>query len=84
MTTHTDVAHLHNHFVINSVHYENGRKLRQNPGTLTKLRSLSDDICLEHGLSVLEPYKKDGANIKPRVPRRGKGRELEVQADVRY
>ena len=23
-TTHTDVAHLHNHFVINSVHYENG------------------------------------------------------------
>lgn len=58
MTTHTDVAHLHNHFVINSVHYENGMKLRQNPGTLTKLRSLSDDICLEHGLSVLEAYKK--------------------------
>ena len=66
VTTHTDVAHLHNHFVINSVHYENGRKLRQNPGTLTKLRSLSDGICLEHGLSVLEPYKKDGANISSR------------------
>lgn len=58
VTTHTDVAHLHNHFVINSVHYENGRKLRQNPGTLTKLRALSDGICQQHGLSVLEPYKK--------------------------
>lgn len=66
VTTHTDVAHLHNHFVINSVHYENGMKLRQNPGTLTKLRSLNDGICLEHGLSVLEPYKKDGANISSR------------------
>ena len=66
VTTHTDVAHLHNHFVINSVHYENGKKLRQNPGTLTKLRSLSDGICQQHGLSVLEPYKKDGANISSR------------------
>ena len=60
VTTHTDVAHLHNHFVINSVHYENGMKLRQNPGTLTKLRALSDGICQQHGLSVLEQYKKDG------------------------
>ena len=66
VTTHTDAAHLHNHFVINSVHYENGKKLRQNPGTLTKLRSLSDGICQQHGLSVLEPYKKDGANISSR------------------
>ena len=66
VTTHTDVAHLHNHFVINSVHYENGRKLRQSPGTLTELRSLSDGICQQHGLSVLEPYKKDGANISSR------------------
>ena len=31
VTTHTDAEHLHNHFVINSVHYENGMKLRQNP-----------------------------------------------------
>lgn len=66
MTTHTDVAHLHNHFVINSVHYENGMKLRQNPGTLTKLRALSDGICQQHGLSVLEPYKKDSAKISSR------------------
>ena len=25
VTTHTDAAHLHNYFVINSVHYENGK-----------------------------------------------------------
>lgn len=66
VTTHTDAEHLHNHFVINSVHYENGNKLRQNPGTLTRLRKLNDSICSGHGLSVLKPYKKDGANISSR------------------
>lgn len=66
VATHTDAEHLHNHFVINSVHYENSSKLRQNPGTLTRLRTLSDSICNEHGLSVLKPYKKDGTKISSR------------------
>lgn len=87
VTTHTDVAHLHNHFVINSVHYENGMKLRQNPGTLTKLRSLSDGICLEHGLSVLEPYKKDGANISSREYRaaaKGDSWKFKLMSDIDF
>ena len=87
VTTHTDVAHLHNHFVINSVHYENGSKLRQNPRTLTKLRSLSDDICLEHGLSVLEPYKKDGANISSREYRaaaKGDSWKFKLMSDIDF
>lgn len=87
VTTHTDVAHLHNHFVINSVHYENGRKLRQNPGTLTKLRSISDGICLEHGLSVLKPYKKDGANISSREYRaaaKGESWKFKLMSDIDF
>lgn len=87
VTTHTDTAHLHNHFVINSVHYENGRKLRQNPGTLTKLRSLSDGICQQHGLSVLEPYKKDGANISSREYRaaaKGGSWKFKLMSDIDF
>ena len=87
VTTHTDVAHLHNHFVINSVHYENGRKLRQNPGTLTKLRVLSDGICQQHGLSVLEPYKKDGANISSREYRaaaKGDSWKFKLMSDIDF
>ena len=87
VTTHTDVAHLHNHFVINSVHYETGRKLRQNPGTLTKLRSLSDGICQQHGLSVLEPYKKDGANISSREYRaaaKGESWKFKLMSDIDF
>lgn len=87
VTTHTDVAHLHNHFVINSVHYENGKKLRQNPGTLTKLRALSDGICQQHGLSVLEPYKKDGANISSREYRaaaKGESWKFKLISDIDF
>lgn len=87
VTTHTDTAHLHNHFVINSVHYENGMKLRQNPGTLTKLRALSDGICQQHGLSVLEPYKKDGANISSREYRaaaKGDSWKFKLMSDIDF
>lgn len=85
VTTHTDAEHLHNHFVINSVHYENGNKLRQNPGTLTRLRTLSDSICNEHGLSVLKPYKKDGAKISSREYRaaaKGESWKFRLMADI--
>ena len=57
VTTHCDAWHIHSHFVINSVGYESGMKLRQSPSTLKKLRKLSDEICIAHGLSVLQPYQ---------------------------
>lgn len=87
VTTHTDAEHLHNHFVINSVHYENGNKLRQNPGTLTRLRTLSDSICNEYGLSVLKPYQKDGANISSREYRaavKGNSWKFKLMSDIDF
>ena len=57
VTTHCDARHIHSHFVINSVGYESGMKLRQSPSTLKRLRRLSDEICKAHGLSVLQPYQ---------------------------
>lgn len=87
VTTHTDAEHLHNHFVINSVHYENGNKLRQNPGTLTRLRKLRDNICDEHGLSVLKPYQKDGANISSREYRaasKGESWKFKLISDIDF
>ena len=57
VTTHCDKEHIHSHFVINSVGFESGKKLRQSPSTLKQLRKLSDEICIAHGLSVLQPYQ---------------------------
>ena len=66
VATHCDANHLHSHFVINSVSFESGKKLRQSPSTLRQLRALSDEICLAHGLSVLTPYENGGRRISNR------------------
>ena len=59
-------GHLHSHFVVNSVSWETGRKLRQSPKTLQTLRALSDEICAAQGLSVLPRYEKPGAKLSSR------------------
>lgn len=58
VATHIDREHIHNHLIINSVSFENGYKLRQNPNSLQKLRHRSDEICLQHGKTVLPKYEK--------------------------
>ena len=64
--THCDTDHIHSHFVINSVSFENGLKLRQHPDTLLHLRKLNDEICAAHGFSTLKPYEKGGTKISAR------------------
>lgn len=58
VTTHCDRNHIHTHFIINSVSFETGKKLRQNPNTLKTLRKLSDDICAKYDVAPLKPYTK--------------------------
>ena len=66
VATHVDREHIHSHFVINSVSYVDGKKLRQSPNTLKELRALNDEICQAHGLSILEPYTGGGTKISAR------------------
>lgn len=66
VTTHCDADHIHSHFIINSVSYQDGSKLRQSPKTLLRLRALNDEICQAHGMSVLEPYTGGGTKISAR------------------
>lgn len=85
VATHCDVQHIHSHFVINSVSFENGKKLRQNPNTLKSLRALSDEICRHHNLSTLEPYSKDGMKISTREYRtavKGQNWKFKLMNDI--
>ena len=49
---------LHNHFVINSVSYVDGKKYEQRRSQYAELRAASDKLCREYGLSVVEQPKK--------------------------
>ena len=85
VATHCDAQHIHSHFVINSVSFENGKKLRQNPNTLKSLRALSDEICKHHNLSTLEPYRKDGMKISTREYRtavKGQSWKFKLMNDI--
>jgi hypothetical protein len=61
VSTHTNTDKVHNHFVVNSVSYLDGKKCEYSRTSYAELRHLNDSICLEHGLSVLEekPTRKN-------------------------
>ena len=54
VSTHLNTKHIHNHFVINSVSYIDGKRYYDNRESYAKLRLLNDTICKEYGLSYLE------------------------------
>ena len=66
VATHCDTDHVHSHFVLNSVSFETGLKLRQSPNTLKELRMVSDQVCMAHGLGVLKPYEGGGSKLSAR------------------
>ena len=59
VATHIDTEHLHSHLIVNSVHPDTGKKLHFIPNTLEQMRKVSDQICMEHGLTTLKPYQQD-------------------------
>ena len=55
VSTHLDRGHLHNHIVVNSVSYADGRMFRSDFNTYYKgIRETSDELCRENRLSVIE------------------------------
>lgn len=58
VATHVDTDHLHNHLIVNSVSWKDGHKLHQNAADLQRQRKVNDEICMAHGLGVLEPPQK--------------------------
>ena len=54
ITTHLNTDNLHNHFVINSVSFRDGKKFLNKKADHYRLREVSDEICLAHQKSVLK------------------------------
>ena len=55
VSTHLDKGHLHNHIVVNSVSYADGKMFRNNFDTYYHgIRQVSDELCRENRLSVIE------------------------------
>lgn len=65
VSTHLNTDHIHNHFVLNSVSFKDGKKYYINFENTALLRKTSDDICDEYGLKILnEKTCKSGINFE--------------------
>ena len=64
IATHIDKGHCHNHIIFNAVNYVDFHAYRSNRRTYRELRQLSDEICKEHGLSVIPPSQNKGMDYK--------------------
>lgn len=53
VATHLNANCVHCHIVINSVSMTDGRKMNENKAMYQLFRKTSDEVCLEHGLSVI-------------------------------
>ena len=59
LTTHIDKGHLHNHVIFNNVSFVTGKAYQSNKKSYHQIRTVSDEICKENVLSVIdENYKK--------------------------
>ena len=64
VATHFNTGTYHNHFVVNSVNMFTGKKFNCNKGAYYHFRELSDELCREYELTVIEkPRGKTPRNI---------------------
>jgi hypothetical protein len=54
VATHMNTAHIHNHIIMNSVSFEDGRKFHQSAQEMRQVKEFVNDLCREYGLSVTE------------------------------
>ena len=57
VATHTNTDNIHNHFVLNSVSFVNGKRFCNTKRDYALMRTTSDNLCREYGLSVLKEKK---------------------------
>lgn len=62
IATHCNTGCYHNHYVINSVSRVDGHHFHNSPEDYRRLREISDQICRERGLSVIENPRGHGRN----------------------
>ena len=90
VATHLNKHHYHNHIVINSVSFVDGKKYHSNQKSYFQmLRTESDRLCQQHGLSVIKPQTKGKQYPEWEAEQKGTGtlrsaiRE-DIDAAIRY
>ncbi|MCR5019997.1 MAG: relaxase/mobilization nuclease domain-containing protein [Ruminococcus sp.] len=79
IAVHNDKDHLHCHIIFNNTNLYNGLSFttehnqgRKSERAWAELRDISDEICAEHGISVIEPIGKGVSHYENEMQKEGK------------
>lgn len=85
VSTHLDKNHLHNHFVVNSVSWVDGKKFTNCKKDYQTFKQISDQLCRDNNLSIIKTPEKGMHYAEWNAGKKGKTTyRLLVKNDVEY
>lgn len=60
VSTHLDTDNIHNHFLVNSTSFKDGKRYCNTYKDIYNMRKASDELCLQYELSIVEEKKNIG------------------------
>ena len=83
VSTHIDKGHVHNHIIFCAADNINHEKYHDCKKTYYNIRSLSDNLCREHELSVITPGENRGKTYKEwQAGRNGSAWKEQLKSDI--
>ena len=83
LTTHIDRDHVHNHLIFNAVSFADHKHYHSNKRSYHYIRRTSDQLCKEHGLSVIIPGQDRGKSyIEHQAERTGTSYKAKLRAAI--
>ena len=89
LAVHNDKSHLHCHIIFNNTNLYNGLSFtyEHNQGKVkerswAQLRAISDELCKEHGISVIEPKSKGVSHFERDMQIQGKSWKDKLRAKI--
>lgn len=59
VSTHLNTDHIHNHFVLNSISFKDGKRFNNTKKDYALMRKKSDELCEEYNLNVIKNKEKE-------------------------
>ena len=85
VSTHIDREHIHTHIEFNSTNLECTGKFRNIKNSYLALQKISDRLCKEHGMSVIEHPKEKGAHYAQwKAEKSGTSYKKKLQKTIDY
>ena len=83
IATHTDKGHPHNHIIFCAADFVDHNKYYDNKKSYRHIRQLSDELCKEHNLSIIEPSGRKGKKyVQWKAEQEGSSWKKRLQEDI--